>query len=439
MSSATAQFEASLAAEVTKDAYKFDSMLIYVLGFFFGMLGSFGLITVAVSFYMLFESFSTMMALGIMFLGIGMGALSVLGSFAVWQRVWLFLLKIALGLIGLSLLIFIFVCVAFVISQDFKSPTSTFADENWDTEYNIKKTELEQNPITGDVAFCKYGGAKTTEGNADYNNLKLAKLCKYGMTRECDAECKKEWVKLADQASEPMGIVFYVLFAVLLVAVFINNEVMEDDSVSATLKHKVAYGINGLLFLLGLILLLVAYNVAGDSSASGSSGIVLGLLLLGTSAAAFAGVYTDMDLFIRACNLAMIVLGMVCLLLGILISLYTGSLGSMKEYYDDNWPSIKAGIDEANENFCVDISGADCKRRVMKKASKFMGIVALAGGAIEAFLFVLIYLSIRGVRFWRSTGEREDIDWTASDDDDDASSYVESSNPLYPQDGDDED
>jgi hypothetical protein len=32
------QFEAALAAEVSKDVFKFDSFLIYTLGFFFGFL-----------------------------------------------------------------------------------------------------------------------------------------------------------------------------------------------------------------------------------------------------------------------------------------------------------------------------------------------------------------------------------------------------------------
>lgn len=431
-----------MAREVTKDAYRFDSMLIYVLSFFFGMLLAFGSVTTLVGAILWLDAGGTNLAYAIMLLGAGMCGVAALGGLAVWQRVWLFLFKIAIALVALGACIFVFIVIAYVVAADMKSPAATFAKDNWNRGYNIKKKDLwKDSPMyckhAAELAVGCYGKKECPKREGTVYALTPAKgidACEGKALNiidddtKCDLACRDEWVATANEVLRPAGTTCTYLFFVIIVTIVVNNEVRLDDGMDKVLKHKVAYALNGLLMLLGIILVM-GQLLASEGSWAGHALFGLGVILLGATASAFVGVYMDWELFMKVTNAILLFLGMILCAFSVLINLYTNQLDLINGYYDDNWPDIRAEIDKNNEALCVDLSEEDCKKRVRKKTKEIIGYVAIGGGCIEAFLVVITYLALRGVRFWRGTSEKEDLDW-------DQDSEEEESNPLNDSDSD---
>jgi hypothetical protein len=108
-------------------------------------------------------------------------------------------------------------------------------------------------------------------------------------------------------------------------------------------------------------------------------------------------------------NIVCLVLFMFLMGVAILTSFFGGDMKDVGSFYDDNWDSIKEEIDRVDPYLCVDLTQAECKKRFKAKTNAELKVVALGAAGIEAFLLVLVWLSLRGVRFWMRTLEAEDF------------------------------
>jgi hypothetical protein len=102
--------------------------------------------------------------------------------------------------------------------------------------------------------------------------------------------------------------------------------------------------------------------------------------------------------------------------LAILTSFYGKNMASVSSFYDDNWDDIKDEIAQNDANLCVDLTEAECKSRFKAKSQKQIRFIAYGVAGVEAFLLVLLWLSVRGVRFWRRTPENEDVNFDSGGD-----------------------
>lgn len=397
------QFEAALAAEVSKDVFKFDSFLIYTLGFFFGFLLAIGFTFFCVGLTLLSDntSYTNWM---VFLAGLALGGMGVVGGIAVWQRLWFLLLKVAIACCSGFVFLYVLLIYAYVVSHDVRSPMKEFADTNWRDQSAIATTELDPNYCITNVPLNCFAPLTSTEEETIQAG------------DSCDTKCKEFWVGEADDAMKPLGWAIYFLCMVMIATAFINNQCLEDDGYDKGKEHLIAFGLNGGLFFFGLITIITTLVTTKSGSNIMIWMILFGMIILGAAGCGAVGVYMDMDWFIRATNGVLLMMFLIMMSLAILTSFYGKNMASVSSFYDDNWDDIKDEIAQNDANLCVDLTEAECKSRFKAKSQKQIRFIAYGVAGVEAFLLVLLWLSVRGVRFWRRTPENEDVNFDSGGD-----------------------
>eukprot|EP01052_Picozoa_sp_SAG31_P036733 SAG31_NODE_4628_length_3085_cov_372.429002_6_plen_198_part_00 len=175
----------------------------------------------------------------VLFAGLGLGGVAIVGGFAVWQRLWLLLLKVSNQLcsrislfsqvLQISLCVdkiestlftcdeqvaiaamagfvwlYVLLVLAYVISHDIRSPMREFADGNWREGAAIATTELAPDYCIAKVPENCVSPLKATSGSVIVSG------------DACDVKCKEAWVKDADESMKPLGFCLYLLCIVLV-------------------------------------------------------------------------------------------------------------------------------------------------------------------------------------------------------------------------------
>jgi hypothetical protein len=222
------QFETALANMVSKDIFKFDSFLIYILGFFFGFLFAIGIVFFFGGWSLLSDSLS-FTNWSVFLCGIGLGALGVVGGVMVWMRQWIGLLACAGSCCGAYVVLYIVLVYSYIVSHEVRSAMTEFADSNWRLGSSIATTELNPNYCIETVPVSCFAPLVATAGQAIQPE------------DACDVACKAAWVKDADDGLKPLGYCVYFTAFVVLCTIVINNQVLEDDGFEKMPKQIAAY------------------------------------------------------------------------------------------------------------------------------------------------------------------------------------------------------
>ena len=309
-----------------------------------------------------------------------------LGLFGCFKRVMAAMLLAELLLVALFIALYIAAIIAFMMASGSTNPIDKGVDTAWDN--GLRRDVFEKDADrwckkhTNLLGPCKIFYEKATrvrklssqagDSSCNMTVTEMALDCQRGHEMcgrtsalltpctECDSECRAKVKDVVKEALSPAITVNFVLFGTIVVVIIVLNYLLEQPLKTGS-QMQLAYVLNGIIGAVSFVSMLLMGVLLGKAdqecpaNQDCTSLVVLSAFLIiislaGISVLCIVGLYTDNNLFIRIAALLYVFFDFMLLLVAIILAMANGTITDMGTYYNENWPDIRADLNEVG--FC---------------------------------------------------------------------------------------
>jgi len=391
---------------------------------------------------------------GPLFIGVGSCLLLIgaAGALASWKRNMALMMVAEVALIVAFIALYIVTIIAFMMATGSTSPVEAAVDKAWeegmrsdllenDADRWCEKNTLIVGPCYGFYEDAAAASRRRVGYGAAGCNLTVTEMaldCQAGLdgcrvSREscqaCDQDCKSEFKKDIKKLLDPAVYVTFVLFGVAFVNIFIINVMLGQPVRSMTLV-KVGYVLNCLIgfistmccVIFGVVVSKMSQECPADQSCVsvtilGAFSVIVGML--GISIVTLFGLWRDNMWVLRLSAILYIVFGFFLLMVAILLAMASGAISDLGTYYDENWVSIRAELDQSGYCDDVDVDATGnvvrpfnpdphndpCKTKMEEETADAAVSVAGFGIFVMLFMIATIYFNLRAIKEMGTLGE----------------------------------